>query len=118
VVRRAAVLLFVVAAFGVALYMSIRTLGSASSQGSSSKDEILLVCEQCGNVVKLTSGQMLDTPREGGAYKCSKCGAFRMVHGTVPCAKCGKHLPFNPGLTNCPWCKAPLGSDAPGPSGS
>ncbi len=114
--RRTIAIVFVVAAFGVATFLSVRSIRS-SAAGSSNKDEILLVCEQCGHLAKLTSGQMLDTPRESTGRKCPACGAFRLVHATVPCAKCGKHLPYNPGLRACPWCQAPLGPSAPAPAG-
>ncbi len=117
--RRTAAIVFVVAAFGVAIFLAVRTFGPSSAGGSGSRSGILMVCEQCGHETNFSGEQILDTPREGGAFKCPSCGAFRMLHATAPCQKCGKHLPQDPSLTKCPWCKAPLGpTAAPAPSGT
>ncbi len=115
--RRAIAIVFVVGAFGVAGYMSIRAARSGSSTDSSNTDRILMVCGQCASVSSMTTEQLLETPRdESGARRCPKCAAMRLVHAAPPCSKCGKHLPFRPGMANCPWCKAPLGASATAPA--
>lgn len=103
-------ILFIVGAF---VYAGFRLRQvSRGSEGSSTKDEVTLVCGKCQQEFLVSSREFAKLPVDEttAKLKCPKCGAPEAEVASLRCPKCTRAIarqPFGSAFV-CPYCKASL----------